>query len=101
MVEQEHHKVSFDEVGVVAFPNVSYDLEEVVALHNDQHEEVVEVAYIHVYDIFSMVTHAKPLINIEYFVAFGELEGYVRDESGRKYILDGMLGMGEDKTLLL
>ncbi|MGN0768250.1 MAG: DUF2804 family protein [Christensenellales bacterium] len=54
-----------------------------------------------VYDIFRMVTHAKPIVNIDYFVAFGELEGYVLDENGKKYVLDGMMGMGEDKTLLL
>lgn len=54
-----------------------------------------------VYDIFRMITHAKPFVNIDYFVAFGELEGYVLDEDGNKYILDGMMGMGEDKTLLL
>lgn len=65
----------------------------------DEHD-MVNITF-HVYDIFRMVTHAKPLVNIEYFVTFGELEGYVRDESGKKYILDGMLGLGEDKTLLL
>lgn len=65
----------------------------------DEHD-MVNVIF-HVYDIFRMVTHAKPLVNIEYFVAFGELEGYVRDESGKKYLLDGMVGIGEDKTLLL
>jgi hypothetical protein len=65
----------------------------------DEHD-MVNVTF-HVYDIFRMVTHAKPLVNIEYFVAFGELEGYVRDESGKKYLLDGMVGIGEDKTLLL
>ena len=54
-----------------------------------------------VYDIFRMLTHAKPIVNIDYFVAFGELEGYLKDEDGNKYILDGMMGMGEDKTLLL
>ena len=48
-----------------------------------------------------MITHAKPIVNIDYFVAFGELEGYLMDEDGNKYILDGMMGMGEDKTLLL
>ena len=32
---------------------------------------------------------------------FGELEGYLRDEDGKKDILDGMMGMGEDKSLLL
>ena len=65
----------------------------------DEHD-MVNVTF-HVHDIFRMVTHAKPVICIDYFVAFGELEGYIRDESGKKYILDGMLGMGEDKTLLL
>ena len=54
-----------------------------------------------VYDIFRMQTHAKPFVNIDYFVAFGELEGYLLDEDGNKYTLDGMMGMGEDKTLLL
>lgn len=54
-----------------------------------------------VYDIFRMITHAKPIVNIDYFVAFGELTGYVMDEDGNKYVLDGMMGMGEDKTLLL
>lgn len=54
-----------------------------------------------VYDIFRMITHAKPFVNIEYFVAFGELFGYLIDENGKKYVLDGMMGMGEDKTLLL
>ncbi len=54
-----------------------------------------------VYDIFRMITHAKPIVNIDYFVAFGVLEGYLCDEDGNKYVLDGMMGMGEDKTLLL
>lgn len=47
-----------------------------------------------------MVVHAL-VVNIDYYVAWGELEGYIRDEDGKKYILDGMMGMGEDKTLLL
>jgi len=53
-----------------------------------------------VYGINPMVMHAL-IVNIDYFVAWGELEGYIRDEDGNKYILDGMMGMGEDKTLLL
>ena len=65
----------------------------------DAHD-MVNIKY-HVYDMFRMVVHAKPLVNIEYFIVFGELEGYVRDESGKKYILDGMVGIGEDKSLLL
>lgn len=65
----------------------------------DEHD-MVNITF-DVADIFRMITHAKPFVNIEYFVAFGELKGYIRDEDGNKYILDGMLGMGEDKTLLL
>jgi hypothetical protein len=41
------------------------------------------------------------VVKADYYIAFGELEGYVRDEDGRQYILDGMMGMGEDKTMLL
>ena len=55
----------------------------------------------YVYDIFRMIVHANPFVNIEYCISFGELRGYVRDEDGKKYILDGMLGMGEDKDLIL
>jgi hypothetical protein len=32
-------------------------------------------------------------------VVFGEIKGYIRDTDGTKYILDGMMGMGEDKSL--
>ena len=46
-----------------------------------------------------MVMHAGA-VNIDYYVAFGELEGTVRDEDGTEYVLDGMMGMGEDKTML-
>ncbi len=48
----------------------------------------------------AMVVHAL-VINIDYYITFGTLKGYVLDENGEKYILDGMLGMGEDKSLLL
>lgn len=49
-------------------------------------------------DRFKMVVH--PLVlRIDYFVTFGEIKGYIRDLNGKKYILDGMIGIGEDKTL--
>lgn len=54
-----------------------------------------------VYGINPMVVHVDHIVRIDYYITFGELEGYLRDEEGKKYILDGMLGMGEDKTLLL
>ncbi len=53
-----------------------------------------------VYNMNPMIVHAK-VFAIDYYIAFGELEGYLRDEDGKKYVLDGMMGMGEDKTLLL
>lgn len=53
-----------------------------------------------VYNMNPMIMHAL-VVNIDYYVAYGELEGYIRDEDGKKYVLDGMFGMGEDKTLLL
>ena len=53
-----------------------------------------------VYGINPMIMHAG-VVNIDYYVTWGELEGYLRDEDGKKYDLTGMMGMGEDKTLLL
>ncbi|MGN1042968.1 MAG: DUF2804 domain-containing protein [Christensenellales bacterium] len=53
-----------------------------------------------VYGMNPMILHAL-VVNIDYYITYGELEGYLRDEDGNKYVLDGMLGMGEDKTLLL
>lgn len=53
-----------------------------------------------VYSLNPMIMHAL-VVNIDYYIVFGELEGYVMDESGKKYDLTGCIGMGEDKTLLL
>ena len=53
-----------------------------------------------IYGVNPMIIHAL-VISIDYYFTFGEIEGYVRDEDGKKYVLDGMLGIGEDKTLLL
>lgn len=52
-----------------------------------------------VQDMAEMVVHAK-VINIDYYIAFGKVTGYVRDEDGNKYILDGLPAIGEDKSLL-
>lgn len=49
-------------------------------------------------DRFLMRVPAK-IIDINYHITFGELSGYVCDPDGNKYILDGMIGIGEDKTL--
>ncbi|MCI2062203.1 MAG: DUF2804 domain-containing protein [Eubacteriaceae bacterium] len=47
-----------------------------------------------------MIVHAL-VVKIDYYIVFGELAGYLHDEAGHKYVLDGLMGMGEDKTLLL
>lgn len=39
------------------------------------------------------------LIDINYHITFGTLYGYVCDPDGNRYVLDGMSGMGEDKSL--
>ena len=53
-----------------------------------------------VFSLNPMIMHAG-LVNIDYYITFGELEGYILDEAGTKYDLTGCMGMGEDKTLLL
>ena len=38
------------------------------------------------------------VIGMDYHITFGELSGYICDEDGNKYCLDGMTGIGEDKS---
>ncbi len=64
----------------------------------DEHD-MVNLKY-KIHNLNAMEIHAL-VVNIDYYITFGELEGYIRDEDGKKYILDGMMGLGEDKTLLL
>jgi len=52
-----------------------------------------------IYSLNPMILHTG-IINIDYYITFGELEGFVLDEAGDKYDLTGCMGMGEDKTLL-
>ena len=40
------------------------------------------------------------ILNTDYHITFGEISGYVCDPDGNKYILDGMAGIGEDKTVI-
>ena len=50
-------------------------------------------------DMVSTIAHAG-IVNIDYYIAFGGISGYVMDEDGNRYVLDGLPGIGEDKTLL-
>ena len=65
----------------------------------DEHD-MVNITF-KVYGINPMIVHVDHIVRIDYYITFGELEGYLRDERGNKIVLDGMLGMGEDKSLLL
>ena len=53
-----------------------------------------------IFNVFDMVTHALPIIDIQYFIVFGEFNGYVRDEDGNKYTFDHVPAMGEDKSVI-
>ena len=33
-----------------------------------------------------------------YALPYGTISGYVTDTNGKKYVVDGMIGIGEDKT---
>lgn len=52
------------------------------------------------YQVFDMVVHARPVLNIDYFIVFGEINGYVRDENGEKYEFHCVPAIGEDKSVL-
>lgn len=52
-----------------------------------------------IYDEFLMFLPLK-LIDINYHITFGKLKGFVCSPDGKKYILDGMDGIGEDKSLV-
>jgi len=66
----------------------------------DKHDTGMVNLKFKVYNMNPMIMHAG-VVNIDYYISYGELEGYLLDEDGNKIVLDGMFGMGEDKTLLL
>ncbi len=63
----------------------------------DEHD-MVNLTF-QVKNMYPTLLHAG-IVSIDYYLAYGSLSGYLRDEEGKKYILDGLVGMGEDKTLL-
>ena len=38
------------------------------------------------------------VLDIYYALPFGKVFGYIKDVNDKTYIVDGMLGIGEDKT---
>lgn len=47
--------------------------------------------------VFYNPIHAL-IIDCYYALPYGYISGYVTDTNGKKYVVDGMLGIGEDKT---
>ena len=77
----------------VNFKHVSYNKWHITDEHG-----MVDV-YFDIGDRFLMQVPAK-IIDIDYHITFGVLSGYVCDPDGNKYILDGMTGIGEDKSVV-
>ena len=38
------------------------------------------------------------VVDVYYALPFGKIYGFVKDTNGKKYVVDGMLGIGEDKS---
>ena len=49
---------------------------------------------------YKMITHAL-IIDIKYYLPFGYINGYVRNEDGEKFVINNMIGIAEDKTTRL
>ena len=48
-------------------------------------------------DVFKMPIKAL-VVDVKYDLPFGKIYGFVKDINGKKYVVDGMTGIGEDKT---
>ncbi len=55
---------------------------------------------IHIKDRYIRRIMASPVMNVNYHIVFGSLSGYVEDEEGERYSLDGMVAIGEDKSMV-
>jgi hypothetical protein len=56
----------------------------------------VDVKFV-IEDTFKIVANAG-IIMMKYYLPFGKISGKVVDVNGKEYIVDGMMGIGEDKT---
>lgn len=50
--------------------------------------------------VYKMIVHAL-VIDIQYFVVYGSIDGYLRKENGEKIEFKDAPGIGEDKTMLV
>ncbi len=94
---------------VIWLENESYPMPPVVFTHKDGKKKakewhvtdelgkgLVDVTFT-INQVFYMPIHAL-VIDCYYALPFGTLKGYITDTNGKKYQLDGMIGIGEDKT---
>lgn len=58
--------------------------------------EIVNVTYT-IGDAFSMPIHVLA-VDVYYVLSYGSVKGFVTDPNGKKYVVDGMVGIGEDKS---
>ncbi len=83
----------------------SYPLPPVKFTHNEQNPNIwyakdehgcVDIRF-EIADVFKMPIHAL-VVDVKYDLPFGKIYGFVTDTNGKKYVVDGMTGIGEDKT---
>lgn len=103
-VDQENYNEN-----VIWLEGKSYPLPPVIFTHKDGKKKtdewyvkdergagIVDITF-KIEDVFYMPIHVG-LVDVYYALPFGKIYGYVVDETGKKYVVDGMAGIGEDKT---
>lgn len=103
-VDQENYNEN-----VIWIENESFPMPPVVFKHKDgkkkakewhvvdeKGEGIVDVKF-EIKDVFYMPIHLG-LVDVYYALPYGNISGYVTDTNGKRYVVDGMLGIGEDKT---
>lgn len=63
---------------------------------DEKGEDIVNITF-KINKVFYMPIHML-IVECYYALPYGTISGYVKDTDGKKYIVDGMLGIGEDKT---
>lgn len=102
---QSINQVDFNE-NLIWFEGRSSRLPPVRFEHISYNEWKVKDVYgmvdvdIHIRNRYIRRVKASPVMNIKYHIVYGELSGYVMDEDGNKWSLDGMAAIGEDKSML-
>ncbi len=103
-VDQENYNEN-----VIWFEDKSFPMPPVVFKHKDdkkkakewrivdeKEEGIVDVKF-EIKDVYYMPIHLG-LVDVYYALPYGIISGYVTDTEGKKYVVDGMTGIGEDKA---